>query len=406
MNIINNHQNVLVYDFGTSAIKFGYGGDVRPLFSIPPYSAEYQRNQEDEPDIKFGEEWLQKGLPGVEVLPMFDQEGNIKNREKIITFLDWTYDTCFGEIDPQMWKVLFSQPSSLLLQPTNFRKRRALLAELSFEFGNHPQLSFQHDASLACYSHGIHTGVVVDFGWSNLRVVPVLEGHPLRHSIKILNLGGYEITNILEKNMESNGKTVRTFLDPKPSDGFGDFFSHPRILAPSSSQIDFCRRGVIIDMIKSLLKFKTQPDPTETIADYVYYMPGREPVEIQDEIEVLSAKFWEDSGDQLSLQSLIKSSISSLPYELQNNMWSNIVTCGGLSKLHGFNEMLESKLKILAPKGTKPKVIEPPSPEASSSFSVWVGGSIVASYEKFSDLCITSSEWSENGERILDLKCL
>lgn len=404
MNIINNDQKVLVYDFGTSAIKFGYGGDIRPLFSIPPYSA--QRNQEDELDIKFGEEWLQKDLSGVEVLPMFDQEGNIMNREKIITFLDWTYDTCFGEIDPQQWNVLFSQPSSLLLQPTNFRNRRALLAELSFEFGNHPQLSFQHDSTLACYSHEIHTGVVVDFGWSNLRVVPVLEGHPLRNSIKILNLGGFEITNILEASMEANGKKIRTFLDKKSSDGFEEFFSHQTVSEPSQSQINFCRRGVLIDMVKNLLRFKTQPDPSEKIADYVYYMPGREPVEIQDEIEVLSSKFWEDSEDHPSLQTLIEMSISSLPFELQSSMWTNIITCGGLSKLRGFNEVLESKLNELAPKGIKPKVIEPPSPEASSAFSVWVGGSIVASYEKFPDLCISSKEWSESGERILDLKCL
>lgn len=403
MNIINNHQNVLVYDFGTSAIKFGYGGNIRPLFSIPPYSA--QRNQEDD-DIKFGEEWLQKDLPGVEVLPMFDPEGNIVKKEKIITFLDWTYDTCFGEIDPQQWKVLFSQPSSLLLQPSNFRTRRSLLAELSFEFANHPQLSFQHDASLACYSHGIHTGIVIDFGFSCLRVVPVLEGHPLRNSIKILNLGGFNLINLLEKGMEDNGKPIRTFLDRKPSDGLGGLFSHPRIIDSSDSQINFCRRGVLMDMIKCLLRFKTQPDQNETIADYVYYMPGREPVEIQDEIEFISNQFWEDTEEHPSLQSLIESSIQSVPFELQNSMWKTIVTCGGLSKLRGFNEILESKLKPLAPNGIKPKVIPPVSPEASSSFSVWVGGSIVASYEKFSELCISASEWDENGDRILDLKCL
>lgn len=401
-NIVNNNQTVLVYDFGTSAIKFGYSGDIRPLFSIPPYSA--QRNQEDELDIKFGEEWLQKDLSGVEVIPMFDQDGNILNREKIITFLDWTYDTCFGEIDPQQWKVLFSQPSSLLLQPNNFRTRRALLAELSFEFGNHPQLSFQHDSSLACYAHAIHTGVVVDFGWSYLRVVPVLEGHPFRRAIKLLNLGGFGITNILSKSMEENGKSIRTFLDPKPSDGFGGFFSQQRIVSPTQSQVNFCRRGILMDMIKSLLRFKTKPDPKETIADYVYYMPGREKVEIQNELESLSTQFWEDTDDHLSLQSLIASSISMVPFEIQNSMWNSIVTCGGLSKLQGFNDVLESKLKLVAPKGTKPKVVDPPSSERS--FSVWVGGSIVASYEKFSDLCITSAEWNENGERILDLKCL
>ena len=141
MNIINNpNQNVLVYDIGTSAIKFGYGGDIKPLFSIPPYSG--KRYIDDEFQIKFGEEWLQKHIPGFEVIPMFDQDGNIMDREMIMPFLDWTYTTCFGDLDPQEWNVLFSQPSYLLLQPDRFSSRRSLFSELSFDFANHPQVSF------------------------------------------------------------------------------------------------------------------------------------------------------------------------------------------------------------------------------------------------------------------------
>ncbi|OHT12627.1 Actin family protein [Tritrichomonas foetus] len=404
MNVVNNTHNVLVYDFGTSAIKFGYGGDIKPLFSIPPYSA--QRNQDDELHIQFGEEWLQKDLPGVEVMNMVNQDGTIKDREMIMPFFDWTYDTCFGELDPQEWKVLFSQPSSLLKQPAHLSSRRKLFAELAFEFGNHTQISYQHDASLACYAHGIHTGVVIDFGMSCLRVVPVLEGHPLRRAIKIHRLGGFEMTDRLFQAMSTNGKSIRTFLDPKPSDGFGGFFAPQRTIVPSQSQLSFCRRNVLIDMIKNHLKFKLEPDPKETIADYVYFMAGREPVDIQSEIESLSSNFWIDSNEQKSLTTLVAEAIALTPPETQATMWSTIVTCGGLSKLPGFNVVLEHQLNKVKPKNMPTNVVKPICQEASGSFAVWVGGSIVASYANFPDLCISSTEWNEQGERILELKCL
>ena len=398
MNIVDNVHNVLVYDFGTSAIRFGYGGDLRPLFSIPSYSATI--NQED---IQFGQEWLQKRVPELEVKMMYTQNDNILDRETAIPFIDWTYVNCL-KVEPQQWSALFSQPSSLVVEPRKLKSQKALLAEISFEFSNHPQLCFQHDASLACYAHGLHTGVVVDFGWSSLRVVPVLEGHPLRRSVKIYDYGGSQMADILEDYLTNEGKIVKTFLDIKPFDGFLNHDSYD--FNPSESQLKFCRKSVLIDMIKNHLKFKLTPDPKETIADYVYYMAGREPIDIENAIKSLSNRFWTDDEDSPSLQKLVADAIDQTPIEIQSKMWETIVTSGGLSKLYGFNDYLENKLQQYAPPGVKPKVIRPMTPEASGSFTVWVGGSIVSSYEQFPSLCITNSEWNEQGERILDMKCL
>jgi actin-related protein len=403
MNVVTTAHQALVYDFGTSAIKFGYGGDSRPLFSIPPAFA--QRLQDGEDQVQFGEEWLHRRLPGIEIRTMVDTDGAIIDREMIKSFLDWTYTTCFNEIDPADWWILFSQPSALHLQPEKFNARREIIAETAIEFGSHPYLSFQHDASLACYAHMIHTGVVVDFGSSCVRVVPVLEGHPIRRSIRVHPLGGFELSNMLRGALTENGKLIRTFLDARITDGFSGLFgSETRIVTPTTTQLDFCRRNVLIDMIKCHLRFDHNPD--ETILDYVYFMAGREPMDIEMEIRQLSHCIFEGTAGRPALQELIAEAITAVPIEVREQFWKNIVLSGGFSKLRGFDTALQAALKPLAPKRAQVRIVRPVVKDVSGAQAVWVGGSVVASFPDFLQLCISSMDWKEYGASILYRKCL
>jgi actin-related protein len=403
MNVITTSNPALVYDCGTSSIKFGYGGDSRPLFNLPPAFA--QRLQDGEDQVQFGEEWLHRRLPGIEVRTMIDADGAIIDREIIKSFLDWTYQTCFNDIDPADWSILFSQPSALLLHRDKFNTRREIIAETAIEFSGHPNLSFQHDSALACYAHQMHTGLVVDFGSSCVRVVPVLEGHPLRRSVRVHPLGGFELTNILRASLTENGKLIRTFLDAKPTDGFGGLFTPPtRIVTPTTTQLDFCRRNVLTDMLKCHLRFDNNPD--ETILDYVYYMAGREPMDIEMEIRQLSHCLFESAGDRPAVQNLIAESIAASPIEFRDTFWNNIILSGGFSKLRGLDTALQAALKPLAPTRVEARIVPPVAKDVSGAQAVWVGGSIVASFPDFLQLCISGMDWRDHGAAILDRKCL
>jgi len=408
MNVVTNIHNALVYDFGSHSIRFGFGGDEMPQKCVS--SSSVQRMKDGDFHIQFGESWLQRDLPGMDVKQMIDETGVIADNDILISFLDWTFE-CLAIEDPLEHPVLFNQPSVLALYPDLFNKWRSSVARCVFEFANHQALCLQHDSSLACYSHCMHTGLVVDYGWSCCRVVPVLEGHPLKNSIKKHPIGGLELTNLLNNKMTENGKPIRTNFDPKPNDMISSIFSKKKTYVSTQSQINHCRRTVLNDMIRGHLKYNVIPNENdEDIVDYVYSMPGQETVEIKDEIISLSDMLWKPDENVpqtcTPLPQLMTDSITSLPQEMQNQMWENIITSGGFSTLAGFNERLESELVQMTPQNKKVHVVSPVAKSASGSRCVWTGGSIVASLPSFKDMCITSAEWNEVGENILRIKCL
>jgi hypothetical protein len=218
-------------------------------------------------------------------------------------------------------------------------------------------------------------------------------------------MGGFRLSDTLRQSMTENGKMIRTFLEAKSTDGFGGLFAPPSIIAtPSTSQLEFCRRCVLIDMIKSHLRFDQRPG--ETILDYVYYMAGREPVDIEAEIKQLPKMLFQAADDRPSLPDLVARAIRGAPLEPQERFWHSIVTSGGLSKLPGFEALIERSLQAVAPKNIRPRVVPAVAKEASGAAAVWVGGSIIASYDGFKDLCITAHDWTECGASILERKCL
>ena len=406
MNVVDSLHNALVYDFGSSTVRFGYAGDAFPLMTVP--SSSVQRYYEGEDHIQFGDEWFDKNLPGIKVEQMVDDNGLITDSDILYTFFDWILSV-FDIKEPSQHPILFSQPTALTKltnDESGIRKWRSKLASCVFEFADHPALCLQHDSSLACYAHGIHTGVCVDYGWSCARCIPVVEGHPLKESVFIHPLGGLEITNLLFDKLKENNKQIYTFLDPKPSDI--DYYDSNR----SPSQVNYCIRHELTNIIQNHLKYTDTPPKQndEDILDYIYFMPGRRPIEVKDEINFLSGLLWKPDPavpkSQSPLQNVVYAAINSAPKELQPTLWKNIITSGGLSKIQGFNSMLEKKLGELVPQQIRPHVITPLSDTASGSTCVWTGGSIVASLPRFNELCITREEWDEVGENILLTKCL
>ena len=410
MNVVDSLHNALVYDFGSSTVRFGYAGDAFPLMRIP--SSSVQRFYEGEEHIQFGDEWFEKNLSGIKVEQMVDDMGLITDSDILYTFFDWVLSV-FAIDEPSQHPILFSQPTALTKltgDESGIRKWRSKLASCVFEFADHPALCLQHDSSLACYAHGIHTGLCVDYGWSCARCIPVVEGHPLKESVFIHPLGGLQLTNLLFEKMKQNQKEIYTFLDPAPSGA--DEFDSNRSFTPTESQVNYCVRHELTNIIQNHLRYSDVPpkDNDEDILDYIYFMPGRRPVEVKDEINFLSGLLWKPDPvvpqSQIPLQEIICRAINSAPKDIQPTLWKNIITSGGLSKIQGFNSMLEKKLNEIVPGNIHPHVIPPLSDSSSGSFCVWTGGSIVASLPRFNELCITREEWDEVGENILRTKCL
>jgi len=63
---------------------------------------------------------------------------------------------------------------------------------------------------------------------------------------------------------------------------------------------------------------------------------------------------------------------------------------------------MKLELEELAPRTIKINVVTPPH----RKFSVWIGGSILASLSGFRDMWVTQAEYKEMGKSIIHRKCL
>lgn len=60
-------------------------------------------------------------------------------------------------------------------------------------------------ASLCLFAHNLTSGVVVNVGFANTYVVPVLRGHVIRRAVRVMRLGGAGLTQFMAQLLEMRG---------------------------------------------------------------------------------------------------------------------------------------------------------------------------------------------------------
>merc|ERR1712219_26334 len=94
--------------------------------------------------------------------------------------------------------------------------------------------------------------------------------------------------------------------------------------------------------------------------------------------------------------SIMKSDI-----DLRKDLYANTVLSGGTTMYPGIADRMQKEITALAPSTMKIKIIAPPE----RKYSVWIGGSILASLSTFQQMWITKQEYDECGPSIVHRKC-
>jgi actin len=74
---------------------------------------------------------------------------------------------------------------------------------------------------------------------------------------------------------------------------------------------------------------------------------------------------------------------------------------GGTTMFPGIADRMKKEVTALAPNSMSIKIVAPPE----RKYSVWIGGSILASLSTFQDMWITKAEYNESGPAIVHRKC-
>merc|ERR1711862_570912 len=106
-------------------------------------------------------------------------------------------------------------------------------------------------------------------------------------------------------------------------------------------------------------------------------------------------------GESAGVHETTYNSIMKCDVDIRKDLYGNVVLSGGSTMFPCIAERMNKELVALASSTMKIKIIAPPE----RKYSVWIGGSILASLSTSQQMWISKEEYDESGPSIVHRKC-
>ncbi|EFC45629.1 hypothetical protein NAEGRDRAFT_88141 [Naegleria gruberi] len=252
---------------------------------------------------------------------------------------------------------------------------RSKMTELMFERFNVPAFAMINCAMASCMHYGRTTGTIVTSGEGKTFVQSFYEGYLLKESIVKMEVGGWDITENLQRMLNQKGHSFKTSSDFE-----------------------------VVRLIKEKLSFLKMSE-AEMMVEKEYELPDGNIINLGEELHECVEPLFNPhlAGlDCLGVHELVTKSIQDCTIDVRMDLYRNILPAGGNTMISNFTGRLKCEVEALAPPNAKVKVID----DASRKYSAWNGMATLSNMSSFQDKWYTKEYYEENGSSSLLRSCV